>query len=175
MSQSGNNRRTRVAYISELLRPALKEDIIRLLHEFKDCFSWNYDEMPRFSRNIVEHKLPIKTDFKPFKQASRRMSKEVEAKVKEEIKKLLKSGFIRPAKYVEWLSNVVPVVKKNGKLRVCVDFCDINHATPKDIYVMPITDTLVDVSKNAIISCADCFAGYNQIQIAENDVSKTAF
>ena len=72
------------------------------------------------------------------------MSKEVELKVNEEIEKLLKAKFIRPTRYVRWLANIFPVMKKNGKLWVCVDFRDLNVATPKDMYVMPIADMLVD-------------------------------
>ncbi|GKU90944.1 hypothetical protein SLEP1_g4883 [Rubroshorea leprosula] len=72
--------------------------------------------------NLVEHRLPIRPDFKPFKQPPRRMSLEVTLKVKEEIERLL----------------------KNGKLRICVDFRNLNLATPKDEYPMPIADLLVD-------------------------------
>ncbi|XP_073153448.1 uncharacterized protein [Henckelia pumila] len=81
------------------------------------------------------------------------MSKEVEAKVKEEIEKLVKAGFIRPIRYAEWLSNVVPVIKKNGKLRIFIDFRNLNLATLKDVYVMPIDDMLVDsVANNELLS-----------------------
>ena len=59
----------------------------------------------------------MKPNFKPYKQKPRRMSPEVIQKVKEEILRLLKAGFIRTARYVEWLSNIVLVVKKNGKMR----------------------------------------------------------
>ena len=74
------------------------------------------------------------------------MSPEVTLKVKDKIKRLLKAGFIRIAQYMEWLSNVVPVVKKNGKLSVCIDFRNLNLATPKDEYPMPIADHLVDAT-----------------------------
>ncbi|XP_073137946.1 uncharacterized protein [Henckelia pumila] len=132
--------------------------------------------MPGLDRHLVEHSLPIKGDFKPYKQPSRRMSKEVEAKVKDEIGKLLKAGFIRPIRYAEWLSNVVPVIKKNGKLRVCIDFRDLNRATPKDVYLMPITDMLIDsVANNELLFFMDGYSGYNQIKIDERDTSKTAF
>lgn len=47
--------------------------------------------------------------------------------MKKDIEKLVKVGFIRPILYAEWLSNVVPVVKKNGKLRVCIDFGNLNQ------------------------------------------------
>ena len=56
--------------------------------------------------------------------------------MKEEIEKLLKAKFIRLVRYVQWLANIIPVMKKNGKLRVCVDFRDLIVVTPKDMYVI---------------------------------------
>ena len=121
----------------------------------------------------MEHRLPIKLEFHPFQQPPRRMSKEVELKVKEEIEKLLNAKFIRSTRYVRWLANIVPV---NGKLSVCVDFRDLNVATPKDMYVMPITDMLVDsIANNELLSFMDSFSRYNQIIIVVEDISKTAF
>ncbi|XP_043710581.1 uncharacterized protein LOC122659543 [Telopea speciosissima] len=70
------------------------------------------------------------------------MTSEVVAKVKDKIEGLLKAGFIRKTHYVQWLANVVPVLKKNGKLKVCIDFRDLNTATPKDEYPMPMADML---------------------------------
>ena len=87
-------------------------------------------------------------------------------KVKDEIGKLLKAKFIKPIRYVQWLTNIVLVIKKNGKLRVCVDFRDLNAATPKDMFVMPIDDMLVDsTANNELLSFMDYFSGYNQILI----------
>ena len=63
-------------------------------------------------RGLVEHRLPIKAQFHHFQQPPRRMSKEVKLKVNEEIEKLLKTKFIRPTRYVQWLENIVPVMKK---------------------------------------------------------------
>ena len=48
----------------------------------------------------MEHRLPIKSEFNPFQQPPRRMSREVELKVKEEIEKVLKAKFIKPTRYV---------------------------------------------------------------------------
>ena len=80
------------------------------------------------------------------------------------------------ARYVDWVINIVPVMKKNGKLCVCIDFGDLNNATPKDEYHMPIADMLVDsTSSNEILSFMGGYSGYNQIFIIEDDVSKTAF
>ena len=137
------------------------EEIISSLQEFKDFFTWNYDEMPRLDRGLVEHHLPTRLEFHPFQQPPRRMSKEVELKVKEEIEKLLKDKFIKPTSYVQWLENITHVMKKNGKLRVCVDIRDLNVATPKDMYVMPIVDMLVDsVANNELLSFMDGFSCY---------------
>ncbi|XP_055960597.1 uncharacterized protein LOC130015093 [Mercurialis annua] len=172
----GTSEQPQVTFVSKNLEVGLKTKLMVLLQEYKDCFAWQYSDMPGLSRTLVEHRLPIKPEFQPYRQPPRRVSKEVELKVKEEIEKLCKAGFIRPAKYSNWLANVVPVVKKNGKLRICIDFRDLNEATPKDIYAMPIADTLIDATANhSLLSFMDCFAGYNQIMVAKEDISKTAF
>ena len=148
----------RITYISSLLSTNLKEQIISLLQEFKDYFAWNYDEMSGLDRRLVEHRLPTKPEFHPFKQPPKRMSKEAELKVNEEIKKILRAKFIILIRYVQWLANFVPVMTKNGKLRVCVDFRDLNVAIPKDMYVMPIEDMLVDsTTNNELLSFMDGF------------------
>ena len=67
-------------------------------------------------------------------------------------------------------------MKKNGKLRVCVSFRDLNVATPKDMYIMPICNVLVDsTANNELLSFMDGFFGYNQILIVVDDISKTTF
>ncbi|CAL8174733.1 unnamed protein product [Prunus armeniaca] len=50
----------RPTFISTLLEESLKDEIIALLHDFKDYFAWHYHEMPGLDRGLVEHKLPIK-------------------------------------------------------------------------------------------------------------------
>ena len=77
---------------------------------------------------------------------------------------------------MDWLANIVPVVKKNGTLRVCIDFRDLNLATPKDEYPMPVAEMLVDSAAGyKYLSMLDGYFGYNQIYIVEEDVSKTTF
>ena len=66
--------------------------------------------------------------------------------------------------------------KKNGKLRVCIDFRDLNKATLMDGYLMPIADMLVDAAAgHKVFSFMDGNAGYNQIFMAEEDIAKTTF
>ena len=157
---------SRITYISSLPPFNLKEGIITILLDFKDYFALNYDEMTGLDKSLVEHRLLIKSESHPFQQPPRRMSKEVELKVKEEIEKLLKAKFIRTTRYVQWLANIVPLMKKNGKLRVCVDFRDLNATSLKDKYVMLIADMLVDsIANNELLSFMDGFSRYNQILI----------
>ena len=64
--------------------------------------------------------------------------------------------------YPEWLANMVPVPKKDEKVRICVDFRDLNKASLKDDFPLPYIDILVDnTSGNALLSFMDSFSGYN--------------
>ncbi|KAM1720612.1 hypothetical protein ACFX12_022252 [Malus domestica] len=173
----GTEEDPRPIQISGLLEIDDRAKIICLLQEFKDCFAWHYTEMPGLDATLVEHRMPIKEGYKPVKQAPRRMSKEIEEKVKEEIERLVKAGFIRPAKYVEWLANIVPVLKAITKaVRCCVDYRNINGATPKDEYPMPMADLSIDaVAKHKVLSFMDGNVEYNQIKMAPEDIHKIAF
>jgi len=147
-----------------------------LLKEYKDCFAWDYTEMPGLDRSIVEHRLPIKSGFRPHQQPAHRYNPIILPDIKAEITKLIEAKFIRQRRYAEWISNVVPVYKKNGKLRVRIDFRNLNKATPMDGYPMLVADLLVDAAaRHRIISFMDGNAGYNQIFMAEEDIPKTAF
>ena len=79
--------------------------------------------MPGLSRDLVEHRLPIKAGFRPYKQPARRFNPSMNDRIKEEINRLLEAGFIRSCRYAEWISNIVPIENKDsGKIRVCIDF-----------------------------------------------------
>jgi hypothetical protein len=150
--------------------------MITLLKEYADCFAWDYTEMPGLDRRIVEHRLPLKSGFRPFQQRIRQMKADVLVEVKKEIEKMLEAGFIRACRYAEWISSVVPVQKKDGRWRVCVDFRDLNRATPKDEYPMPVAEILINAAAgHKILSFMDGNAGYNQIFMAPEDIHKTAF
>jgi hypothetical protein len=89
---------------------------------------------------------------------------------------MLEAGFIRACRYAEWISSVVPMQKKDGRWRVCVDFRDLNRATPKDEYPMPVAEILINAAAgHKILSFMDGNARYNQIFIAHEDIHKTAF
>ena len=97
----GPGDKPRPTFISKKLDPVLREEMIALLKEYRDCFAWDYTEMPGLDRSIVEHRLPLKKGFRPFQQPARQMKAEVLEKVKKEIEKMLDDGFIRPCRYAE--------------------------------------------------------------------------
>uniref|UniRef100_A0A2N9GVS8 Reverse transcriptase domain-containing protein n=1 Tax=Fagus sylvatica TaxID=28930 RepID=A0A2N9GVS8_FAGSY len=136
--------------------------------------------LPRHARPRHRHSGPQdpaeSQNASPSKQALRRMKPEVILKIKEEVEKQLKAGFLSTVTYSDWVANIVPVPKKDGKVRMCVDYRDLNRASPKDNFPLPHIDTLVDnTATNVVFSFMDGFSGYNQIKMAEEDKSKTAF
>jgi hypothetical protein len=172
----GPGDKPRPTFVSKKLHPSLREPMIALLKEYADCFAWDYTEIPGLDRCIVEHRLPLKSGFRPFQQRARQMKADVLVEVKKEVEKMLEAGFIRTCRYAEWISSVVPVQKKDGRWWVCVDFRDLNRATPKDEYPMPVAETLINVAAgHKILSFMDGNAGYNQIFMAPEDIHKTAF
>jgi hypothetical protein len=75
--------------------------------------------MHGLDRSIVEHRLPIKPGFRHYKQPPRKIYKdEVLTDMKKKVERLIEANFIRPCRYAEWISNIIPVYKKNGKMRV---------------------------------------------------------
>jgi len=85
-------------------------------------------------------------------------------------------GFIREEQHLNWVANIVPVTKKNGKIRVCIDFCDLNEACPKDEFPLSITDVMINNTCGfKRMSFMDGFSGYNQIKMYPEDEKHTSF
>ena len=113
--------------------------------------------MPRLSYELIEHRLHIS------KKGISRTSSQQE-------------GSTQLTRYVNWLSNIVPIIRKNGQVRICIYFRNLNLAMPKDKYVMPIANMLIDAAdNNGILTFMDRYLGYNQIYLAEEDIHKIAF
>ena len=81
-------------------------------------------------------------------------------KIKEEVNKKFDVGFLAVTRYPEWVTNIVPVPKKDGKVWMCVDYPDLNWASPKDNFPLPHIDVLVDNTTSfAFFSFMDGFSG----------------
>ncbi|RVW35022.1 Retrovirus-related Pol polyprotein from transposon 297 [Vitis vinifera] len=104
--------------------------LIELLRSYMDVFAWSNEDMPSLDPSIA----------------------------KEEIMKQLNVGFLSVVKYPEWLANVIPVPKKDNKVRVCVDYMHLNKASPKDDFPLPHIDMLVDsTAGHSMLSFMDGF------------------
>jgi hypothetical protein len=89
---------------------------------------------------------------------------------------LLHVGSIREVYYPSWLANVVMIKKKNGKWIMCADFTNLNKYCPKDDFPLTRIDKVVDSAVGcAIMALLDCFSGYHQIWLREEDQEKTSF
>jgi len=91
----GDGDKPRPTYVSVKLDPEYKQELIDSLKEYRDCFAWEYYEMSGLDRKLVEHRLPIKPGYRPFKQAPRRIKPEVMAGMKVEITRLYEAKFIQ--------------------------------------------------------------------------------
>ncbi|KAG8474563.1 hypothetical protein CXB51_031307 [Gossypium anomalum] len=162
--------------IGTLITEDTRHGLVELLQEFKDIFAWSYQDMRRLSIDIVVHRLPIRQDCKSVQQKLRRIRPDIVLKIKDEVKKQFDVGFLQEVKHSEWVANIVPVSKKDGKVRMCVDYRDLNKASPKDNFPLPHIDTLVDNTAGySLFSFMDGFSGYNQIKMHLKDMDKTTF
>jgi hypothetical protein len=97
--------------------------------------------------------------------------------VKTKLEQLLQAVFIWPIELTDWLSHIVLLKKKGGnKLRVCVDYRDLNVRTLKDHFPLPFISTIVDeVTGKKLYSFMDGYLGYNQVSISLEDWHKMTF
>ena len=104
------------------------------------------------------------------------MHPSLELTVKAELKKLLAARNIFLVSHTQWVANLVPVWKKNGDIRLCVDFRNLNRASNKDGYLVPsMEETLQQVSGLEMFSLLDGFLRYNQVLVTPKDRLKTTF
>ncbi|GAA0184801.1 hypothetical protein LIER_32089 [Lithospermum erythrorhizon] len=132
--------------------------------------------MPGVDAKVAIHHPAVKKNIKPVKQAHQRFRLELVPSIEAEVNKLIEAGFVWEVRYPTWLANIVPTRKKNGQIRVCADFRDLNHACPKDDFPLPIPDLLIDATTvHEALTFMDGSSGYNQIRMAREDEELTAF
>jgi hypothetical protein len=132
--------------------------------------------MPGIPREVIEHHLKIHPDAKPVRQKPRKQSIERQNFIHELVRKLLQAGFIEEVYHPVWLANPVVVPKVNGKLRMCIDYTNLNKACPKDPYPLPRIDQIVDSTSGCdLLSFIDAYSGFHQIKMAKADRKHTTF
>ncbi|PKI67535.1 hypothetical protein CRG98_012119, partial [Punica granatum] len=141
----GTENEPRTLKIGSGLDPTQRARMIDFLTRYQEVFAWSYADMLGLDASIVKHFLPLDTEkFPPKRQQLRRQRASLLLRIKEEIVKQIDAGFLEVCNYSEWVANIVPVEKKDGRVRVCVDYRDLNKASPKDNFPLLHIDVLVD-------------------------------
>ena len=88
--------------------------MIELCNEFKYVFSWTYNDLNTFDTKIMQQNIPMKPTVKPYHHKLRKMHPSIEPSMNKELNKILKDRIIFSVRHTQWISNLVPVHKKNG-------------------------------------------------------------
>ena len=162
--------------LSKALPQKMKAKYINLMSSFADVFAWDYSDLKTYDTNIIQHTIPIKPNQKPFRQKLRRLNPKLLPSIEKEINRLYKLGIIVPIRFLDWFSNLVPVQKKTGEIRLCIDFRNFNKVSLKDNYPLPKMDHILQQVVGASrMSLLDGYSGYNQISVHQDDRDKTTF
>ncbi len=104
-----------------------------MFKEFRDVFSWRYEDLKEYDTSIIQHTIPIDEKEKPFKQKLRRINPKILPLIEKEVKRPCDAKIIVPLRFSSWDANMVLVRKKCAAIRLCVDFRNLNKVSLKDI------------------------------------------
>ncbi len=143
-----------------------------LLLSYRDIFSMDDFDIGHTAK--IKHRINL-TDNTPFKQRHRRIPPSMYEEVKSHLRNLLDNGIITESDS-PWASGIVLVQKKDGRLRFCIDYRQLNQRTVKDAYALPRFEEMMDqLIGSKYFSSLDMRSGYYQVEIEEEDKPKTAF
>jgi len=146
--------------------------LMRLLVEYSGVFSFDETDLGRTS--VIKHSIDTE-GARPVRQPLRRQPPAHQEAIRDHVSTMLKQGVIEPAQS-PWASNLVLVRKKDGTLRCCVDYRQLNASTTKDAYPLPRTDACLDaLSGAAWFTTLDMRSSYHQVEVEEKDRDKTTF
>ena len=164
------------AYLAHVIDTSISEvklPNVPIVREFPDVFPTDLPGLPperdtEFNIELLPGTAPI--SISPYRMAPLELKE-----LKTQLQELLDKGFIRPS-VSPWGAPVLFVKKKDGTLRLCIDYRQLNKVTVKNKYPLPRVDDLFDQLQGAqVFSKIDLRSGYHQLKIAETDIPKTAF
>ncbi|XP_065866494.1 uncharacterized protein [Euphorbia lathyris] len=162
-----------LAYVIDSGEKPPKLEDVPIVNEYPDVFP---DEIPGLPpEREVEFAIDLQPGTAPISLAPYRMAPAEMKELKIQLQELLDKGYIRPS-VSPWGAPVLFVKKKDGTMRLCIDYRQLNKVTIRNKYPLPRIDDLFDQLQGAIIfSKIDLRTGYHQLKIREGDVQKTAF
>jgi hypothetical protein len=141
--------------------------------EFPEVFPEDFSDVP--PKREVEFSIDLVPGTRPVSMAPYRMSASELVELKKQLEELLAKRFVRPS-VSPWGAPVLLVKKKDGSMRLCIDYRQLNKVTIKNKYPLPRIDDLMDQLVGAsVFSKIDLRSGYHQIRVKEEDIQKTAF
>lgn len=156
----------------ETLSPGETFEARALLEKYSETFS--HDDSDLGCTPLVQHTIPL-LDNVPIRQRYRRLPPSQYEQVKAHIQGLLEQKVIQPS-CSPYSAPIVVVQKKDGGIRMCVDYRQLNAKTRKDAYPLPRIEESLDALAGAKwFSTLDLASGYNQVPMDEKDKEKTAF
>ena len=154
------------------LPPAQRSRLLQLLERNSDVFAWT--DLDLGYTEAVKHRIPVTSDV-PVTQPYRRIPPSQFEDVRQHIQELADKGVIQPSSS-PYASPIVIVRKKDGSIRLCVDYRKLNAVTRKDAFPLPRIDESLDAIGGAsFFSTLDLASGYHQVAMREEDQEKTAF
>uniref|UniRef100_A0A2N9IMJ0 RNA-directed DNA polymerase n=1 Tax=Fagus sylvatica TaxID=28930 RepID=A0A2N9IMJ0_FAGSY len=162
-----------LAYVIDTEKSEVKLDDIPIVREFPDVFP---EELPGLPPDReIEFSIDLAPGTAPISIAPYRMASVELRELKEQLQDLMQKGSIRPSAS-PWGAPVLFVKKKDGSMRLCIDYRQLNRATIRNRYPLPRIDDLFDQLQGAkVFSKIDLRSGYHQLKIKKEDIPKTAF
>ncbi|KAL0543835.1 hypothetical protein IC582_018940 [Cucumis melo] len=144
-----------------------------VVRDYPDVFPEELPGLP--PHREVEFAIELEPGTVPISRAPYRMAPAELKELKVQLQELLDKGFIRPS-VSPWGAPVLFVKKKDGSMRLCIDYRELNKVTVKNRYPLPRIDDLFDHLQGAtVFSKIDLRSGYHQLRIKDEDIPKTAF
>ncbi|XP_074314421.1 uncharacterized protein LOC141649635 [Silene latifolia] len=146
---------------------------IPVVRDFEGVFPEEIPGLP--PKRDVDFSIDLKPGAGPISKPPYRMGPKEMEELKKQLDELAEKGYIRPS-VSPWGAPVLFVKKKDGSLRLCVDYRELNNVTIKNRYPLPRIDDLFDqLSRAGVFSKIDLRSGYHQLRIKNEDIPKTAF
>jgi hypothetical protein len=162
-----------LAYVIDTEKSEMKLDDIPIVHEFPDVFLEELLGLPPDKE--IEFSIDSAPGTAPISIAPYRMAPVELRELKKQLQDLMQKGSIRPSAS-PWGAPVLFVKKKDGSMRLCIDYRQLNRATIRNRYPLPRIDDLFDQLQGAkVFSKIDLRSGYHQLKIKKEDIPKTAF
>ncbi|KAJ0932532.1 putative nucleotidyltransferase, Ribonuclease H [Helianthus annuus] len=168
-----NGSRAYLAYVGDARQTLPKLEDVEVVNKFPDIFPEELPGLP--PEREIEFRIELNPGAKPVAKAPYRLAPTEMRELMTQLQDLLDKGFIRPS-VSPWGAPVLFVKKKDGSMRMCIDYRELNKLTIKNRYPLPRIDDLFDQLQGASwFSKIDLRSGYHQVRVREEDIPKTAF